>query len=134
MSPISLANVSKQMMQKMLLRKFRPHSSCATKMEPINLTSTPKTQDDLIYTFEEGIYRLFQVKEMEEDILTCQEFNLEAKSFRRHQTVNFGCVGVFVWHGFLAETVILGIGDVKGKVIKIGALLLTVPKNVLTEH
>ena len=57
----------KQMMQKLLLRKMHPHPSCQNKMKPVRLQKTAKTRDDLIYTFKEGIYRLYHVKAIEEN-------------------------------------------------------------------
>ena len=86
-----------------------------------------------MYTFDAGVYRLFEVNEIDEDIYICQEFNLEPKSFRRHQTLNFGLVGVFICNGYLSEKVNVTSDLVKGKVISIGALLFTVPKNILIE-
>ena len=71
------------MMQKLLLRKFRPHSSCEHKMKPVRLGNTPKTRDDLVYTFEDGTYHLYHVKAISEDMssFTCKEFNVEEKVF-----------------------------------------------------
>ena len=57
------ANVSKQMMQKNLLAKYRRHGSCKNGMEPVTTNVTAKTRDDLIYTLEEGEYELYKVVE-----------------------------------------------------------------------
>ena len=128
----------KQMMQKLLLRKMRPHLSCQNKMKPVRLGRTPKTRDDMIYTFKEGMYRLYHVKAIEENEneneFTCKEFNIEEKYFRRHQTLDFGSVGVFKNLGYKTVTVVVKDSEIAGKVIAIGCLLLTSSKNVLTEY
>ena len=105
-------------------------------MKPVRLQKTPKTRDDLIYTFKEGIYRLYHVKAIEENEkeFTCKEFNIEEKYFRRHQTLDFGSVGVFKNLGYKTVTVVVKDSEIAGKVIAIGCLLLTSSKNVLTEY
>ena len=128
------ANVSKQMMQKLYLRKFRPHGSCQPRMKPIKLGNTPKTRDDYIYTFKCGHFQLYQVKEIVDGLYRCSEFNTEDKTFRRHPNLNFGCVGIFVNHGFKTQSVTLTREEIAGKVLSIGALLLTASENVLCER
>ena len=124
------------MMQKLLLRKFRAHPSCVNQMKPIRLSRTPKTRDDIIYTFSDGVYRLFKVEEIgdvEKEYL-CKEYNVSNKTFRRHQTLDFGVVGVFRNHGYKMELVTVQHQEICGKLVSIGSLLFTVSINVLTEY
>ena len=127
------ANVCKQMMQKLLLRKFRDHPSCSVNMKPVKVEVTAKKRDNLIYTHEQGQYRLFQVINENEDDFTVKEFNITPKFFRRHQTLDFGVTGVFNNHGYKTEILIVNRFEISGKVILIGSLLFTVPRNILTE-
>ena len=121
------------MMQKLFLRKFRPHGHCHPKMKAVKLGNTPKVQDDYIYAFTSGEAHLYQVKEIVEDQYICSEFNTEDKKFRRHPNLNFGKVGIFVNHGFKTEPVTLSSAEISGKVLAIGALLFTISENVLCE-
>ena len=55
-------NISKQIMTRMLMRKFRPHvHHCTQTMKPVKVSRTPKTMDDLVYVLEDSKYRFFQV-------------------------------------------------------------------------
>ena len=129
-----LANVCKQMMQKLLLRKFRPHGSCSVQMKPVKIGQTAKTRDDLIYTFKDRLYRLFKVVDIEEESFTCQEFNTTPKFFRRHQNLDFGVTGVFNNKGYKTGVFNVERRDMAGKVVMVGnSLLMTVPINILTE-
>ena len=122
------------MMQKLLLRKFRPHRHCYVRMKPIKVGQTAKTRDDLIYTYDDCIkYRLFKVVDIEDEDYTVKEFNISPKVFRRHQTLNFSHTGVFEWHGCKPGLFIVNMSEVCGKVVMIQNLLMTVPMNVLTE-
>ena len=105
-------------------------------MKPIWLSRTPKTRDDIVYTFSEGLYRLYEVKEISDDgkQYMCKEYNVANKIFRRHQTLDFGVVGVFRNHGYKTEMVNVQDKDVCGKLVSIGSLLFTVSINVLTEY
>ena len=127
------ANVSKQMMQKLLLRKFRAHSICLPDMKPIVLGATPKTRDDLVYTYVNSQYHLFKVTEIDDECYICKEFNVTAKNFRRHPNLDFGKVGIFRNFGFKTTVHRLKWSEIRGKVICIGSLLMSVPKNVLVE-
>ena len=104
------------MMQKLLLRKMRPHLTCQNKMKPVRLGRTPKTRDDMIYTFKEGMYRLYHVKAIEENEkeFTCKEFSIEEKYFQRHQTLDFGSVGVFENLGYKTVTVVVKDSEISG--------------------
>ena len=85
-------------MQRMLLKKFRPHA-CVQGIKPVREQDTAKTRDDLIYIFEGGEYKLYKVKKVFGDRYECLEFNIDEKHFARHTSLNFGLVGVFVNEG-----------------------------------
>ena len=117
----------------MLFRKFRPHSVCALDMKDISVQRTAKKRDDLVYVFD-GCYHLYKVKQIDsQDQLVCQEFNVAEKVFSRHLTLNFGHVGVFRNLGMKTNKKTLKKSDLSGKVLLLRDLLLTIPKNVLTE-
>ena len=103
-------------------------------MKPVKVGNTAKTRDDYIYTFKCGQFHLYQVKEITDGLYTCSEFNTEEKTFRRHPNLNFGCVGVFVNHGFKTQSVTITLEEIAGKVLSIGALLMTASRNVLCER
>ena len=130
------ANVAKQMMEKMLLRKFRPNHDCVIRMKPISVSSTPRSRDDLVYTFEEQEHRMFKVIEIEGggSRLICREYIISGKIFRRHPTLEFDKVGVYNNHGFKTVRTELQLAEIKGKVFSFGSLLMTIPMNVLTER
>ena len=92
-------------------------------MKPICLQRTPKTRDDLIYTFD-AEYKLFQVEKIEDDERehVCKEFNVTNKIFRRQQTLDFGLVGVFQNHGYKTQIVTVRENEIAGKLVSIGSL------------
>ena len=61
------------MMQKLYLRKFRPHGNCVPQMKPVKVGDTPKTRDDYIYSFREGTFRLYQVQDIVEGVVKHQD-------------------------------------------------------------
>jgi len=128
------ANISKQIMERLLLRKYRPHARCQPSMRPVRVGKTSKSRDDLFYTFRNGIYRLFQVKEIVDNELRCLEFNLLDKTFSADNSLNFGLVGVFRNMGKKAGERIVAKADIDGKVISSKGLLFTAPRNILAER
>ena len=133
--PFISANVCKQMMQKILLGKFRPHSTCKGRMRRITTNVTAKTRDDLIYTCAHGEIDIFKVVEVQplEQQFMCKKFNISSKSFEKHPDLDFGTVGLFNWHGFHNIHYFVKAKDVKGKAFKFGSLISTIPTNVLLE-
>ena len=129
-----LANISKQILQKMLVRKYNHKDDCETQMKPIKTTVTAKSQDNLVYILEDSKYTLFEVREVLEDgYLEVVELNIEDKVYSREPSLNFGKVGVFKNHGTTLVKSTISLSQVHGKVIAVRGLLLTVPKNILTE-
>lgn len=121
-------------MEKMLLRKYRPHDTCVTEMKPLRPDTTLKSQDNLIYTYEEKQYTLYKVLEVgDNDHYKCVELNIEDKSFSRELTLNFGLVGVFKDHGLTTIEKDIELREIKGKVVSSKGLLFTVAKNILQE-
>ena len=123
------------MMQKMLLRKFRPHHDCEQRMKPISVGTTPRCRDDLVYTYNEQQYRMFKViKILESEQYVAREFNITGKVFKRHPSLHFDTVGVFNNHGFKTEKTVLDLSQIKGKVFSHGSLLMSIPMNILVER
>ena len=133
---VSTANVSKQIMARLLLSKYRPHGSCLVRMKPIKTSSTPKTRDDLIYTFEDGRYKFYAVDSVNTDVETycCTELNISPKVFRRHEDLDFGRVGVFQHLGRKTITRDLTLEEIHGKLYSYKGLVMSLPVNILTER
>ena len=129
-------NVSKQIFQKMLLRKFRPGHPCRKAMKPVKPYDKKfKARDDLIYTFANGTACLFQVvSDGHDGEYTCHKFNVEPKTFHWERRLDFGLVGVFQKQGLAHERHTVQHRDIKGKVISSKGLLITVPLNILLEY
>lgn len=118
----------------MLMRKLRPPHQCKTKMKPLKSITTAQSADNLLYTFENNQYCLYKVLEcLDNNEFKCVELNIEDKKFQRHQSLNFGKVGVFKNHGLTTVERVLNINEVNGKVFSRKGLLFTVSMNVLEE-
>ena len=126
-------NVSKQIMQRMLLKKFRPYHSCAAKMKPVRVSTTAKTRDDLVYTYDNDRYQFYQVTDVEDGQLVCTEFNMGEKIFCRHVTLDFGVVGVYEYYGMKTSQTRIHWRQLCGKVFCYKGLLMSIPMNVLCE-
>ena len=127
------ANICKQIMEKLLLKKFKPHH-CQPQMKPVRVKETTKTCDNLVYVFDE-MYTLYEVLEdMEDGTFRCVELNIQDKVFQRTRSLNFGLVGIFQYHGYTTVEKILTEEELSGKVIRLEDLLVTVPRNVLVER
>ena len=129
-----IANTSKQIMQRTYLRKFRPHKDCKKKMREIKPGKTNKSRDDLVYTFTDGQYSLFKVEEVNGNILTCSEINFVPKIFQRHPDLMFHLVGVFQDLGKKNVMRKLNRKQIKGKLVRVRGLIITVPCSVLLEN
>ena len=103
-------------------------------MKPIRIGCTGKSRDDLIYTFEDGHYTLFKVVSMTGTRYLCKEYNISGKTFNKEPTLQFQQVGVFNNHGFKTEKITVRPSEIKGKVFSLGAILMTIPSNVLLER
>ena len=103
-------------------------------MRPIRLGKTTKKRDDLVYLFENGHYTLLQVREIEGDTLVCDVINADPRVFQRHDDLDFGLVGVFKDFGNLAIQRTVHQQEVAGKLLRVRGLILTAPRNVLTER
>ena len=129
-----IANICKQIMQKLLMRKYRGHTHCQNQMKPIRPGSTKKSRDDLLYIFNGDMYTMYMVLDvLPNDNYECLELNTEEKFFTRHPSLNFGKVGIFKNHGLTTIKKIIHISEISGKVISNQNLLFTVPMNVLTQ-
>ena len=129
-----LANIPKQIMQRIMARKFKRGHICDPKRTPIKVGKTPKCRDDLIYTKTNGFYSLFRVQEIDENgDFNCTQFNVIDKTFSACPALNFGLVGTFKNQGFKSGIHFVRANNVAGKVILNQGLLFTVPDNVLIE-
>ena len=117
------------------MRNYRPHGHCHRQMKPIRTETTPKTRDDRVYVVREGKYVMFQVDEVidDGDSLRCTQLNTMDKIYQRHDTINFGRVGVFRALGKTTMKETLTTAEVAGKVFSYKGLVMSVSRNVLTE-
>ena len=128
------ANIPKQIMQRIMARKFKGGHTCSPKRTPIKVGKTPKSRDDLIYTKSNGFYSLYRVEEIDENgDFHCKQFNVIDKTFPACPGLNFGLVGVFKNHGFKSGMRFVQADDVAGKVILNQGMLFTASNNVLVE-
>ena len=104
-------------------------------MTPIKTGKTPKTRDDRVYVVREGKYVMFQVDEVidDGDNLKCTQLNIMDKVYIRHDSLNFGKVGVFRSLGKTTIKETVATCEVSGKVFSYKGLVMSVSKNVLTE-
>ena len=117
----------------MLLRKYRPYHSCEAKMKPVKVSTTAKTRDDLVYTYHNEGFQFYQVTDVEDGELLCVELNMGPKVFSRHDTLNFGLVGVFEDYGKKTTQRRLTYSELAGKVFSHKGLLMSIPVNILCE-
>ena len=104
-------------------------------MKPISASSTPRSRDDLVYSYEQKEHRMFKVVKMEGcGRLVCREFIISGKVFRRHPTLEFDRVGVYNNHGFKTMKCVLSQDQIRGKLLSLGNLLMTIPLNILIER
>ena len=120
-------------MERMLLRKYRPHK-CNPSMKPLKVSRTAKTRNDLIYLRENGEYKYFQVEEViTKKKFRCKQFVIEPKKFNRTMELDFSLVGVFHNRGKMAVERNVKMEEICGKVFSHKGLLMSIPMNVLLE-
>jgi len=130
------ANVSKQILEKSMLRHYRPHGRCRPRPKPIKPSKGKETRirDDLVYTFgHDKIHRIFRVEEVVDNEYRCHEYATRDHYFEEQATLNFGLTGVLRRLTMLSGIVHLTAAEIKGKVISTEGLFYTASNNVLCQ-
>ena len=122
----------KQILQKVYLKRALAFHSCQKPLEFSN-KDTNMTCNSLIYTFENGSYKIFKIKEIVEDNFLCNSAGKQHCTFTETPGINWNSVGVFKRGAIMSEEIVIHHSQIKGKVIAVGKYLITCPKNVLQE-
>ena len=122
----------KQMFEKSFLRRTLSRHTCSPPISVSN-NDTNLTCDSLIYTHSESQYKFYKINDICDDYLTCSTLGKSLFQFEQEKQLNWNTVGVFQCGAVASDTVYVTRNNVKGKVIRVGKILLTCPNNVLIE-
>ena len=122
----------KQIMSNVLLKRVLANHKCQNEMY-ISPKNTPLECNNLIYTFQQNSYTMYQVNSIDGNILTCQILDKLECTFPETPSLNWGIIGVFEKGNLLPGEIVIDRSIVKGKVLLVKQYLLTCPLNVLRE-
>ena len=122
----------KQIMSNVLIKRVISHHKCENDIY-ISVKNTSMECNNLIYTFKQNKYTLYQVKSIDGNQLTCQIQETLPCTFPETPSLNWGIIGVFAKGDLLPNEVVIDKKNVKGKVLNVKHLLLTCPLNILRE-
>ena len=126
-------STAKQIMKNILLsRTIRKKHLCINNMFISNY-DTALECNKLIYTYEKKQYKIFEVTDIDENLVTCQKIGQYPAIFNETPNIDWSSVGVFRKGGVCEEPTILNSSKISGKVLNVGKYLITCPKNILNE-
>lgn len=122
----------KQIMSKVLIKRIiGPH--CCEMSIKYSSKNTQMERNNLIYTFNDNQYKIFEIKEMSENHAQCQKINIDVQKFDETPELNWSKVGVFKEASVAEQIHNIPLDSIQGKVIKIDDILITCPNNILRE-
>ena len=122
----------KQIMKNIMLKRKLKNHVCENDIFISNY-NTPLESNNMIYTYCNKEYKVYEIVEINDDFVTCQKVGLYNATFPETPEINWATVGVFRKGGVSSENVSINTNDIKGKVLNVGKYLLTCPINVLNE-
>lgn len=125
-------NVGKQCLENMLLsKKYRFHSCVRNLL--FRDKSTSKTNDTLVYVFQNNQYTFFKIDCKRNNDLICKKISTTNLPQTR-DGYQWGSVGVFQFLFIGSEETILNCDDISGKAICVKDWILSVPSATLREN
>lgn len=118
----------KQILKKILLKRTLRNHSCTSNIYVSNY-DTSLESNNLVYTYSRKNYEIFQISEIDNDIITCKY----PAQFNETPTLNWSSVGVFKKGGVSSIKRRINSDEICGKVLNVGKYLITCPINILNK-
>ena len=122
----------KQIMKNVLLKRAIRKHVCEPSIFISNYDTSLEC-NKLVYCFVESEYLIYQIKEINGDIATCNKLGQYPVSFPETPNINWSSVGVFRRGGMCSDTTEIQTSDIDGKALNVGKYLITCPVNVLND-
>lgn len=122
----------KQMFESVMLkRSLSPHS--CTKSTHISNYDTSFQCNNLVYTYTDDNFHMYQVADIKDDVALCHPQGKYNCEFPNTPELTWSSVGVFKKGPTSKEIIKVPQSQIAGKVLKVGSYLITCPDNVLKE-
>ena len=115
----------------MLKRALSPH--VCEKNIYISNYDTPMECNSLIYCYKNDAYLIYKIKDIEDNIVTCNKVGQYPVHFEETPHLTWSTVGVFKKGGVCSDNFHIETSEISGKVLNVGNYLITCPINVLQE-
>lgn len=125
----------KQIMQKVYLKRSLSFHKCEKSIY-YSERDTSLERNSLIYIFSNNVYEMYQIVRMDRNNTNLLHCIVQGKieiEFDEVRELNWSKVGVFKEGATGNEEVLIQRKNIHGKVLKVSSLLITCPKNVLSE-
>lgn len=119
-------------MKNILLKRSITNHVCSNSMFLSNY-DTPLESNNLVYCYKQKEYSIYQISEINEDILTCNKVGQYPALFQEMPEIPWAKIGVFRRGGLSDIPININTSEVHGKVLHVDKYLLTCPKNILNE-
>ena len=128
-------STGKQLLQHAYLKRQLPHSKRRRSLR-FRDKKTSRTDDTLIYIFENGAYKFYKIIKIQNDgQYMCHRIG--KRQFEPQETavekLKWETVGVFKFAAFTNQEITLSRNQISGKAIIVKDLIMTCPTNVLQE-
>ena len=129
------SSTGKQLLTNAYLKRQLPHTTCRKNLR-FRAKETSKTCDKYIYTYENGNYKFYVIKEIDEDGNFCCH-RIGKRLFKPEETesepLRWETVGVFKLSAITDQEKKFKKKEIKGKAMIVDDLIMTCPSNVLQE-
>lgn len=122
----------KQILKNVLLKRILRNHLCENNIYVSNY-ETALERNNLIYTYENKKYDVYEVQDIAGNIAKCQKVGQYPVSFPETPNLDWSTVGVFKKGGLCSDVISIQTSQIDGKVLLVDKYLITCPKNVLNE-
>ena len=122
----------KQILKKITLKRNISKHFCKSNISITNY-NTPMEWNNLIYCYKNNQYLIYQVKDIENEMFSCNKIGQYPVQLEEIPHINWSKVGVFKKGGVCSEITEISSSEIGGKVFHVGKYLITCPINVLNE-
>ena len=122
----------KQIMKNILLKRTLSNHQCKNNILISNYNTSLEC-NNLIYCYRNKEYLVYEVKDIDENIVTCHKVGQYQAQFKETPNIPWSKVGVFKKGGVSSDETIVPKSEIDGKVLHVGKFLITCPHNVLNE-
>ena len=122
----------KQILKNICLKRALGHHVCENTISITNYNTSLEC-NNLIYCYTANEYSIYQVEDIQEDIMLCHKVGQYPANFPETPDLPWSSIGVFRKGGVSSTIVKIKASDVYGKVLNVGKYLITCPINVLNE-